>query len=95
MKKLREKFADKSFRIIHIHSFEPEKIYLQYYKDEPETFHDSEQLLQQKLEINGAPFELLFDKNGKEVRRMQGFSSESSQDYEDKTIAEISKCLRK
>ncbi len=95
MKELEEKFKNKPFRLINIHSFESKKMYLDYYKDEPETYHDSEQLLQKKFKINGAPFELLFDKSGYEVRRMEGFDAEYSQDYLNKTINEISKFLKR
>lgn len=91
---LEKKFANRPFKVIYIHSFESKEVYLEYYKNEPGTYHDSGQILQKKLKISGAPFELLFDKHGNEVNRLEGFNSEWAKDYLHKTNKLITKYLK-
>ena len=95
LEQLNKRFEGQAFRIIQIHSFEPKKFFLEYYQNDSNTYHDSGQALQKRFRLNGAPYEMIFDKTGNEVRRLDGFNSELADDYVTKTTELITTCLKK
>ncbi len=94
LEQLAAHFSNRPFRVIEIHSFEPKEVFLKYYKETKNAYHDSGQVLTKKLRITSAPYELLFDKKGNEARRISGFDSEMADDYMNKSIELITNYLR-
>lgn len=93
LKKIEQKFTNAPFRIITIHSIEDKKYFFEHYADKKDTYHDYGYKMTKAFKIPGAPFEFIFDREGRELRRFSGFSAELSSEYEQKTIELIKKNL--
>jgi thiol-disulfide isomerase/thioredoxin len=82
LKALYKTYKHFPFKIIEVHSFESMKIFQDNYSfDYAETYHDSLNHISQTLNISGAPTEIIFNKKGYAVRRLNGFNSESESSY--------------
>lgn len=95
LKILAKQFKHSPFKIIQIHSFgEPMEIFREdYYFDYTEPYHDSLNHLANTLKIYGAPTEIIYNKNGKAVRRLNGYDSEAESTYIEKTAELIQKLI--
>ncbi len=93
---LKQKLANKPFRIIEIHSFESKEIFDKYYLlNDPYVYHDSLDRLAGLYKINGGPEEIIFSKKGYAVRQLGGFSPDIYETYLPATLEFIEKLVRK
>lgn len=89
-----KQFRKSPFKIIEIHSFESMEIFHEsYYFNHATTYHDSLNHLAQTLKISGAPSEIIFNKKGKAVRRLDGYTSEAEMSYIESTSKLIQKLI--
>lgn len=94
LKALAKQYRYSPFKIIQIHSFESMDIFREsYYFDYTEPYHDSLNHLANTLKIYGAPSEIIYNKNGKAVRRLNGYNSEAESTYIEKTSELIKKLI--
>ncbi|WP_343630969.1 hypothetical protein [Fluviicola sp.] len=95
LKALAKQFKHSPFKIIQIHSFnESIEIFREdYYFDYTEPYHDSLDHLAKTLKIQGAPTEIIYSKNGKAVRRLNGYNQEAESTYIKNTSELIQKLL--
>jgi thiol-disulfide isomerase/thioredoxin len=92
LKALATEFGNSPFKIIQIHSFESMEIFREDYQfDYTKPYHDSLNYLAKTFKIYGAPTEIIFDKNGKVARRLDGYTS----DAEDSYLQNTSKLIKK
>jgi|GEM_PF-2970988 thiol-disulfide isomerase/thioredoxin len=95
LSQLETEFKGKPFKIIEIHTFEEKTIFDESYMlDYPFVYHDSLQKIAKLYQISGGPEELIFNKKGKAIRRLVGFSKDIAQTYLDETKKMISKLLK-
>jgi thioredoxin-related protein len=89
-----ERFKNQPFRLIEIHIFEEKKIfdgsYMLYY---PYVYHDSLKRLTKLFGVTGGPTEFVFNKNGKAVRKHEGFDHDVAKNYVNQTTELIQKLL--
>jgi len=95
LSQLETEFKGKPFKIIEIHTFEEKTIFDESYMlDYPFVYHDSLEKIAKLYQISGGPEELIFNKKGKAIRRLVGFSKDIAQTYLDETKNVISKLLK-
>lgn len=95
LKVLAKQYKHSPFKIVQIHSFkETMEIFREdYYFDYTEPYHDSLNHLANTLKIYGAPTEIIYTKNGKAARRLNGYNSEAESTYIEKTSELIKKLI--
>lgn len=95
LKTLAKQHKNGPFKIVQIHSFkEPMEIFREdYYFDYTEPYHDSLNHLADKLKIYGAPTEIIYNKKGRAVRRLDGYNAEAESTYIEKTSELIQKLI--
>lgn len=90
---LEKEFINKPFKLVTIHCVESEEVFRKYYSDYTNCYHNSNPKVEQMLGIPSYPYEIIFDKNGREVRRFSAFSLDAKDDYQAKTRKLIKKLL--
>lgn len=90
---LEKEFTHQPFKLVTVHCVDSMDVFKKYYSDYANCFHNTDPKLEQKLSIPSYPYEIIFDKKGHEVRRFNGFSMDSKNDYLNKTSALIKKLI--
>ncbi len=75
------KLKNKPFKLVNIYFSQDESYKIETSRNSI-TFFDKKDLLSKKMKINGAPTEIILDKNGKIRRTMLGYSKELDSNYE-------------
>lgn len=82
---LEKEFANQPFKWVTIHSVDSLDVFRKYYKSYNNCYHNPNEKSNQQLGISSYPYEIIFDKKGEEVRRMNGFSQDAKANYVDQT----------
>lgn len=89
MMQMHEKYHNDGLTIIAVNLDEDVQMRDAFLKDfdtQFKTISDAEGLLAQKYELLGMPYSILFDRNGKIVKRHHGFRKSEIEDYENEII---------
>jgi len=78
------KFKNKPFKLVNIYFSQDETFKIETTPNTV-TFYDKKDLFSKKMKINGAPTEIILDKNGKIRRTMLGYTKELNSNYESDT----------
>lgn len=94
LKLLKKAFANQPFKLITIHCVDSIDVFEKYYRNVDNCYHNPDEKTSLKLGIESYPYEIIFDKNGREMRRHAGFSLDSKQDYITQTKSLIEQLVR-
>lgn len=94
LKLLKKAFANQPFKLITIHCLDSIDVFEKYYRDVDNCYHNPDEKTSLKLGIESYPYEIIFDKNGREMRRYAGFSLDSQKDYLEKTTQIIVRLIQ-
>lgn len=94
LKLLEKAFANQPFKLITIHCVDSIDVFEKYYRDVDNCYHNSDEKTSLKLGVKSFPFEIIFGKNGREMRRYAGFSLDSQKDYLEKTTQIIVRLIQ-
>jgi thiol-disulfide isomerase/thioredoxin len=93
LKLLQQAFANQPFKLITIHCVDSIDIFQKHYRNIDNCYHNPNQKNSLKLGVSSYPYEILFGKNGQEIRRHSGFSIDAKEDYLAKTKSLIEELL--
>ena len=93
LKLLQQAFANQPFKLITIHCVDSIDIFQKHYQNIDNCYHNPNQKNSLKLGVSSYPYEIIFGKNGQEIRRHSGFSIEAKEDYLAKTKSLIEELL--
>ena len=94
LKLLEKAFANQPFKLIAIHCVDSIDVFEKYYRDVDNCYHNPDLKTCLKLGVESYPYEIIFNKNGREMRRYAGFSLDSKQDYITQTKSLIERLVR-
>ena len=95
LKLLQQAFANQPFKLITIHCVDSIDIFQKHYRNIDNCYHNPNQKNSLKLGVSSYPYEIIFGKNGQEIRRQSGFSIEAKEDYLAKTKSLIEELVGK
>lgn len=95
LKLLQQTFANQPFKLITIHCVDSIDIFQKHYRNIDNCYHNPNQKNSLKLGVSSYPYEILFGKNGQEIRRHSGFSIDAKEDYLAKTKSLIEELVGK
>lgn len=95
LKLLQQAFANQPFKLITIHCVDSIDIFQKHYRNIDNCYHNPNQKNSLKLGVSSYPYEIIFGKNGQEIRRHSGFSIDAKEDYLAKTKSLIEELLGK
>jgi thiol-disulfide isomerase/thioredoxin len=93
LKLLEQTFANQAFKLVTIHCVDSFDIFQKHYRNIDNCYHNPNQKNSLKLGVSSYPYEIIFGKNGQEMRRHSGFTLEAKEDYFIQTKAMIEKLL--
>lgn len=93
LKLLQQAFANQPFKLITLHCVDSIDIFQKHYRNIDNCYHNPNQKNSLKLGVSSYPYEIIFGKNGQEIRRHSGFSIDAKEDYLAKTKSLIEKLL--
>jgi thiol-disulfide isomerase/thioredoxin len=93
LKLLQQAFANQPFKLITIHCVDSIDIFQKHYQNIDNCYHNPNQKNSLKLGVSSYPYEIIFGKNGQEIRRHSGFSIDAKEDYLAKTKSLIEELL--
>lgn len=94
VKLLEKAFANQPFKLITIHCVDSIDVFEKYYRNVDNCYHNPDEKTSLKLGIESYPYEIIYDKNGREMRRHAGFSLDSKKDYITQTKSLIEQLVR-
>ncbi len=94
LKLLEKAFANQPFKLITIHCVDSIDVFEKHYRNVDNCYHNSDEKTSLKLGVESYPYEIIFNKNGREMRRYAGFSLDSKQDYLVKTTQLIVRLIQ-
>ena len=95
LKLLQQTFANQPFKLITIHCVDSIDIFQKHYRNIDNCYHNPNQKNSLKLGVSSYPYEILFGKNGQEIRRHSCFSIDAKEDYLAKTKSLIEELVGK
>ncbi len=95
LKLLQQAFANQPFKLITLHCVDSIDIFQKHYRNIDNCYHNPNQKNSLKLGVSSYPYEIIFGKNGQEIRRHSGFSIDAKEDYLAKTKSLIEKLVGK
>jgi thiol-disulfide isomerase/thioredoxin len=95
LKLLQQTFANQPFKLITIHCVDSIDIFQKHYRNIDNCYHNPNQKNSLKLGVSSYPYEIIFGKNGQEIRRHSGFSIDAKEDYLAKTKSLIEELVGK
>jgi thiol-disulfide isomerase/thioredoxin len=95
LKLLQQAFANQPFKLITLHCVDSIDIFQKHYRNIDNCYHNPNQKNSLKLGVSSYPYEIIFGKNGQEIRRHSGFSIDAKEDYQAKTKSLIEKLVGK
>jgi thiol-disulfide isomerase/thioredoxin len=93
LKLLQQTFANQPFKLITIHCVDSIDIFQKHYRNIDNCYHNPNQKNSLKLGVSSYPYEIIFGKNGQEIRRHSGFSIDAKEDFLAKTKSLIEELL--
>jgi thiol-disulfide isomerase/thioredoxin len=93
LKLLEKTFANQAFKLVTIHCVDSFDVFQKHYRNIDNCYHNPNQKNSLKLGVSSYPFEIIFSKNGQEIRRHCGFTLEAKEDYFIQTKTLIEKLL--
>jgi hypothetical protein len=90
---LEQTFANQAFKLITIHCVDSIDIFQKHYRNFDNCYHNPNQKNSLKLGVSSYPYEIIFSKNGQEIRRHSGFTLEANEYYLTQTKSLIEKLL--
>jgi thiol-disulfide isomerase/thioredoxin len=93
LKLLEKTFANQAFKLVTIHCVDSPEIFQKHYQNIDNCYHNPNQKNSLKLGVSSYPYEIIFSKNGQEIRRHSGFTLEAKEDYLTQTKSLIEKLL--
>jgi thiol-disulfide isomerase/thioredoxin len=93
LKLLEQTFANQAFKLITIHCVDSIDIFQKHYRNFDNCYHNPNQKNSLKLGVSSYPYEIIFSKNGQEMRRHSGFTLDAKEDYLTQTKSLIEKLL--
>jgi thiol-disulfide isomerase/thioredoxin len=93
LKLLEQTFANQAFKLVTIHCVDSFDIFQKHYRNIDNCYHNPNQKNSLKLGVSSYPYEIIFGKNGQEMRRHSGFTLEAKEAYFIQTKAMIEKLL--
>lgn len=94
LKILEKAFANKPFKLVTIHCVDSIDVFEKYYSKYPNCYHSTNEKTCLKLGIQSYPYEIIFSKSGREMRRYAGFKRDSQKDYLEKTTELIERLIQ-
>ena len=94
LKLLEKAFANQPFKLITIHCVDSIDVFEKYYRDVDNCYHNPDEKTSLTLGVKSFPFEIIYGKNGREMRRYAGFSLDSQKDYLEKTTQIIVRLIQ-
>ena len=94
LKLLEKAFANQPFKLITIHCVDSIDVFEKYYRNVDNCYHNPDEKTSLKLGVKSFPFEIIFGKNGREMRQYAGFSLDSQKDYLVKTTQLIVRLIQ-
>lgn len=94
LKMLKKAFANQPFKLITIHCVDSIDVFEKYYRNVDNCYHNPDEKTSLKLGVKSFPFEIIFGKNGREMRQYAGFSLDSQKDYLEKTTQLIVRLIQ-
>ncbi|MFM6994552.1 MAG: TlpA family protein disulfide reductase [Sediminibacterium sp.] len=92
---LEKAFANKPFKLITIHCVDSIAVFEKHYSKYLNCYHNPDEKNSLKLGIRSYPYEIIFSKSGREVRRFAGFARDAQKDYLKQTTQLIERLLKK
>jgi thiol-disulfide isomerase/thioredoxin len=93
LKLLEKTYANQAFKLVTIHCVDSFDIFQKHYRNIDNCYHNPNQKNSLKLGVNSYPYDIIFSKNGQEMRRHCGFTLEAKEDYLTQTKTLIEKLL--
>lgn len=93
LKLLEQTFANQAFKLVTIHCVDSFDIFQKHYRNIDNCYHNPIQKNSLKLGVSSYPYEIIFSKNGREMRRHSGFTLDAKEDYFIQTKTLIEKLL--
>lgn len=90
---LEKAFANKPFKLVTIHCVDSIDVFEKHYSKYPNCYHNPNEKISLKLGIQSYPYEIIFSKSGREMRRYAGFTRDSQEDYLEKTTQLIERLI--
>lgn len=90
---LEKAFANKPFKLVTIHCVDSIDVFEKHYSKYPNCYHNPNEKISLKLGIQSYPYEIIFSKSGREMRRYAGFTRDSQKDYLEKTTQLIERLV--
>lgn len=90
---LEKAFVNKPFKLVTIHCVDSIDVFEKHYSKYPNCYHNPNEKTSLKLSIQSYPYEIIFSKSGREMRRYAGFTRDSQKDYLEKTTQLIERLL--
>lgn len=94
LKLLEKAFANQPFKLITIHCVDSMDVFQKHYRMDENCYHNPNEKANLMLGIKSFPYEIIYDKNGREARRFSGFTLNSKEDYQAKSTLLIKKLLK-
>ena len=94
LKLLEKAFANQPFKLITIHCVDSIDVFEKHYRNIDNCYHNPDEKTSLKLGVKSFPFEIIFGKNGREMRQYAGFSLDSQKDYLVKTTQLIVRLIQ-
>lgn len=94
LKLLEKAFANQPFKLITIHCVDSIDVFEKHYRNVDNCYHNPDEKTSLKLGVESYPYEIIYGKNGREMRRHAGFSLDSKQDYITQTKSLIEQLVR-
>jgi thiol-disulfide isomerase/thioredoxin len=94
LKMLKKAFANQPFKLITIHCVDSIDVFEKHYRNIDDCYHNPDEKTSLKLGIESYPYEIIYGKNGREMRRHAGFSLDTQKDYLVKTTQLIVRLIQ-
>ena len=94
LKMLKKAFANQPFKLITIHCVDSIDVFEKHYRNIDNYYHNPNLKTSLKLGVKSYPYEFIYGKNGREMRRYAGFSLDSKKDYITQTKSLIERLVR-
>ena len=94
LKLLKKAFANQPFKLITIHCVDSIDVFEKHYLNIDNCYHNSDLKTCLKLGVESYPYEFIYGKNGREMRRYAGFSLDSQKDYLEQTTQIIVRLIQ-
>ena len=91
---LEKAFVNKPFKLVTIHCVDSIDVFEKHYSKYPNCYHNPNEKISLKLGIQSYPYEIIFSKSGREMRRYAGFTRDSQKDYLEKTTELIERLIQ-